>query len=567
MTKRCALYLRVSTEQQVDGNSLTTQKSLLLRHAKARGYAVADIYVDAGLSGMNMNRPELQRLIADAQRQRFDLVLAWKVDRVSRSVKDLLDLVAVLREHGVEFAAVDQQFDTSDPVGVLTLHILGSFAQFEREMLVERTKEGQMHRLHRQDWSCGPVPYGYRKENGCLVEVPEEAKVVRRMFEMFLQLKGRRVVALRLNDEGLRTRRGAFWTCATVTEILRNPVYTGANVYGRRRKNDFHLRDAQDWTVVDGMRDAMVAPDMFQTAQALIAASQEGLAEKRAPEAYSLKGRVRCGKCGSAMCGRSLHRNGKVYRYYRCNGNQHRGRLLCSGMSADADILEKAVMEKVRGLAWNSAPAQTDAQDASETETEERKETRRALDRVRERTARLFDLYELGQLDRALFQERMAGLSEERDRLAAALKASARRDGDRVMAESDTAVNGVVKIVVQGKSAEVHVVDGGALYVSLLPECDKSTFGGRLRSWRLREGLMQRDLAGILDVDVCSVRNWECDRTAPRGVVRRALHRLVGGHGSHEDGPDIPTLSALLSPSPARLRRRHNELETVAGVR
>ena len=157
MSKRCALYLRVSTEQQVDGNSLATQKTLLLRHAKERGYAVADFYVDAGLSGKNMNRPELQRLIQDAQRQRFDLVLVWKVDRVSRSMKDLLDLIAVLREHGVEFAAVDQQFDTTDPVGALTLHILGSFAQFEREMLVERTKEGHLHRLRRSDWSCGPV--------------------------------------------------------------------------------------------------------------------------------------------------------------------------------------------------------------------------------------------------------------------------------------------------------------------------------------------------------------------------------------------------------------------------
>jgi len=527
MTKRCALYLRVSTEQQVDGNSLSTQKALLLRHAKARGYVVADIYIDAGLSGMNMNRPELQRLMADAQRQRFDLVLVWKVDRISRSVKDLLDSVAVLREHGVEFAALDQQFDTSDPVGVLTLHILGSFAQFEREMLVERTKEGQMHRLRRQDWSCGPVPYGYLKVEGKLVEVPDEANVVRRMFEMFLKIKGRRAVALQLNAAGRRTRRGAFWTCSAVTEILRNPVYTGANVYGRRRKNDFHLRDAQDWTVVDGMRDALVAPETFHAAQSLIELGMEGLAEKRAPQTYSLKGMVRCGKCGSAMCGSSKYKDGKVYRYYRCNGNQHRGRLHCAGMSVCADLLEKAVIEKVRGLAQNPAPAQANAQDARDSETEERKETRRALDRLRERTARLFDLYELGQVDKALFQERMAGLSEERDRLTASLKASAKRDGARDVSESGMVAPGIGKVVVHGRRAQVHMANGMISEAGLIPPSDTTTFGGRLRAWRLRDGLMQKDVAGMFDVDVCSVRNWEAGRCAPRhGVQERLLSRL-----------------------------------------
>ncbi len=169
------LYLRVSTGSQAEGNSLTTQRRQLFRYARSRGYDVRDVYIDAGLSGKDTKRPELQRLLRDVQGGLFDAVLVWKVDRISRSMGDLLRLVGHFREHGVEFAAVEQDFDTSDPVGLLTLHVLGSFAQFERELLVERTREGHLRRLRQGDWSCGPVPFGYRKEDGRLVEVPDEA--------------------------------------------------------------------------------------------------------------------------------------------------------------------------------------------------------------------------------------------------------------------------------------------------------------------------------------------------------------------------------------------------------
>ncbi len=107
---RCALYLRVSTGQQVEGDSLKTQKRQLLRYASARGYEVADVYCDAGLSGKDMDRPDLQRLIRDAELRLFDVVVVWKVDRISRSLRDLLRLIETFREHGVEFAAVEQQW-------------------------------------------------------------------------------------------------------------------------------------------------------------------------------------------------------------------------------------------------------------------------------------------------------------------------------------------------------------------------------------------------------------------------------------------------------------------------
>ena len=268
--KRCALYIRVSTEHQANGYSLSTQKALLVRHARDKGYEVADIYREVGLSGKNTNRPELQRLLEDARHHRFDLVLVWKVDRISRNLKDLMGLIEELRDHGVEFAAADQQFDTTDPVGLLTLHVIGSFAQFERELIVERTREGHLHRLKQGDWSCGPVPFGYRKVDGKLMEVPEEAEVVRYIFELFLKLRNRGAVARQLNEEGSRTRRGCLWHRNTVTDILRNPVYAGANVYGRHKKGDTRVKPREEWTVVNGMREPMVDADVFEWVQKVI---------------------------------------------------------------------------------------------------------------------------------------------------------------------------------------------------------------------------------------------------------------------------------------------------------
>jgi len=278
---RCALYLRVSTGPQVEGNSLVTQKVLLIEYARSRGYSVVDVYTDAGFSGKNTDRPELKRLLADVKRRRIDIVLVWKVDRISRSMRDLLGLIATLRDHGVEFAAVDQQFDTSDPMGLLVLHVLGSFAQFEREILIERTKEGHLRRLQEGDWSCGPVPFGYRKENGKLIEVPEEAETVRLMFRLFLKVQNRGEVARELNRRGIQTRKGKRWDKNTVTYILRNPVYTGANVYGRHAKGDTRLKRRAKWIVVPGSRMAMVPEATFEAAREVMRASKDVIERQR----------------------------------------------------------------------------------------------------------------------------------------------------------------------------------------------------------------------------------------------------------------------------------------------
>jgi site-specific DNA recombinase len=340
-TKRCALYIRVSTLHQANGYSLDTQKALLVRHARDKGYEVVGIYRDVGLSAKNTNRPELQRLLADARARRFDLVLVWRIDRISRSLKDLKWLIDELHEHGVEFAAADQQFDTSDPAGLLTLHVLGSFAQFEREILVERIKESQVERLKMSDWSCGPVPFGYRKVDGKLVEEPDEAKVVRRMFETFLKRKSIRGIVTRLNEEGVRTRRGNLWSGFVVKQMLINPVYTGASVYGRHASGDTRIKPREEWTVLPGKHEAVVEQGVFDQVQGILESRPRGNAPQGPPVSYPLAGKLRCPKCGGPMFGSTRRKGGKVYRYYKCNTSRHKGRAACEGTSVRAEEAEQ----------------------------------------------------------------------------------------------------------------------------------------------------------------------------------------------------------------------------------
>ena len=340
ISKRCALYIRVSTLHQANGYSLETQKALLVRHARDKGYEVAGIYRDVGLSAKNTNRPELQRLLADARERRFDLVLVWRIDRISRSLRDLKWLIDELHEHGVEFAAADQQFDTSDPAGLLTLHVLGSFAQFEREILVERIKESQVERLKMSDWSCGPVPFGYGKVDGKLVEEPAEARVVKRMFEMFLKAKSIRGIVTRLNEEGVKTRRGNLWSGFVVKQILINPVYTGANVYGRHASGDTRIKPREEWTVLPGKHEPIVEPDVFEQVQGILESRPPNNVPQRSPAPYPLAGKLRCLKCGGPMHGSTKRKGTKVYRYYRCNRANHKGRAACAGTTVRADEFE-----------------------------------------------------------------------------------------------------------------------------------------------------------------------------------------------------------------------------------
>lgn len=190
---RCAIYTRKSTEEGLnqDFNSLDAQRDsgeAYVRSQTGEGWTLLpDQYDDGGFTGANMDRPALRRLLADVQAKKVDCIVVYKVDRLSRSIRDFGKIMEILEKHGAMFVSVTQQFNTTTSLGRLTLNILLSFAQFEREIISERTRDKQILARKRGKWTGGHLPLGYDLEDGRLVVNEEEASRVRQIFESYLE--------------------------------------------------------------------------------------------------------------------------------------------------------------------------------------------------------------------------------------------------------------------------------------------------------------------------------------------------------------------------------------------
>ena len=210
---RCAVYTRKSTEEGLDKdfNSLHAQREACeayIASQRSEGWAlIRDLYDDGGFSGGTLERPALKQLLADIDEGLVDNVIVYKIDRLSRSLMDFSKLVEVFDRHGVTFVSVTQSFNTTTSMGRLTLNILLSFAQFEREVIAERVRDKIRASRQKGMWMGGSVPLGYVVRDRKLIIYESNAAVVRSMFERFLKVGSATVLARELRAEGVLTTR------------------------------------------------------------------------------------------------------------------------------------------------------------------------------------------------------------------------------------------------------------------------------------------------------------------------------------------------------------------------
>jgi site-specific DNA recombinase len=234
---RCAVYTRKSSEEGLDQefNSLDAQRESCEAYAasqKAEGWIlVPDRYDDGGFSGGTLECPALQRLLRDIEGGRVDVVVVYKIDRLSRALMDFAKLVEVFDRHGVTFVSVTQAFNTTTSMGRLTLNILLSFAQFEREVIGERIREKFAASRARGMWMGGHPPLGYDVKDRKLVVNEAEAATVRMIFERFLTVGSAIVLARDLRAEGVTTKRGKPIDKGDLYKLLNNRVYLGEAVH------------------------------------------------------------------------------------------------------------------------------------------------------------------------------------------------------------------------------------------------------------------------------------------------------------------------------------------------
>ena len=231
--KRCAVYCRVSSNERLDQsfNSIDAQQEAGYAYIKSQSHegwiAVSEGYDDGGFSGGNLDRPALKRLMSDIEAKKIDIVIVYKIDRLTRSLADFAKLVEIFDQHNVSFVSVTQQFNTTSSMGRLTLNILLSFAQFEREVTSERIRDKFAASKAKGIWMGGAVPLGYFVKDRLLLVKEPEASLVRRIYDDFIERRSLSEMAKLYKKEGILTRLGKNFTPATLFQILRAPVFLG----------------------------------------------------------------------------------------------------------------------------------------------------------------------------------------------------------------------------------------------------------------------------------------------------------------------------------------------------
>ncbi len=348
---RCAIYTRKSTEEGLEQeyNTLDAQRDAAESYIKSQQHegweCLPERYDDGGYTGANTDRPALRRLLADIEAGKIDCVVVYKVDRLSRSLLDFTKIMETFERHKVSFVSVTQAFNTASSMGRLILNVLLSFAQFEREMISERTRDKIAAARRKGKWSGGMPVLGYDVVDTKLVVNSEEAERVREIFQTYLEHRSLLAVAKRLNARGWRTKR---WTTKKGTErggrpfdksslyqLLTNVVYVGKVRY----KDEVH----------EGEHEAIIDAKTFQDVQSMLRRNGRGGGRSpRNKHSALLRGILRCAACDCGMSHNYTTRRNRLYRYYVCMKAQKRGWNTCPSPSVPAGEIERFVVDEIK---------------------------------------------------------------------------------------------------------------------------------------------------------------------------------------------------------------------------
>ena len=252
---RAAGYVRVSQERNArTGYGLDAQEADVRRFTEYRALRLVEVYREEGASGYERERPELDRLIADAKAGKWDVAVFPSIDRVGRSVKDVIEIDRTLRGAGVDVVFVRESVDTTTAVGEFFTNVMASLAELEGQIMAERLSKGRRRKAAQGGYVGGWLPYGYRYVDDLVVTVPEEAEVLKRVFEARAAGTAYEEIAWRLTRDGIPTRRGGTWRVSTLRRMVANGFYTG--------------RIEVEGEAVTGKHEAVVSRELFRRAAA-----------------------------------------------------------------------------------------------------------------------------------------------------------------------------------------------------------------------------------------------------------------------------------------------------------
>lgn len=419
-----ALYVRVSSERQADEAhySIPEQIERLKAYCSAKGWNVYKIYTDGGQSGASIERPALASLIADASNKKFNMVLVYKLDRLSRRQKDTLYLIEdVFIKHDIDFTSVVENLDTSTPTGRAFIGLLSVFAQLEREQIQERMRMGKEGRAKAGKYHAGStVAIGYDYKDGSLQINEYEAMQVRKVFELRAQGYGNRQIESYMLEHGYKHkgRNGGtaayLWYASTVRRVLTNKIYIGLI----KHKDEYY----------QGEHEPIIDEELFYSIQPELQAASAKHSYSKGPNKYKslLGGILYCGNCGGKYAHgentpRNPERNAKIG-YYGCYSRSKRVKRMivdptCKNKNWRMVDLDNIVIEEIKKLKYTDGYIDTVRTEKAGDTAAQGDQILKRLSQIDSQISKLMDLYTLGTIDIEIIQSKLDPLTDEKSKL------------------------------------------------------------------------------------------------------------------------------------------------------
>lgn len=395
---RVGLYPRVSGHEQEDNYSIPEQIERMKKYCDAKDWMVYKIYTDSVYSGSNMDRPGLQEMIKDCERGNLDMVLVYKLDRLSRSQKDTLYLIEdVFEKNGVGFTSMTENFDTSSPFGKAILGVLAVFSQFEHSKIRERTMIGKDARAQEGKWHGSKwVPIGYDYD-GLLMPNEYETMQIREIADLFLNGTPLRTIASLVTEKGYRHKYGE-WEAKTIRRVLQNPVNIGM------------IKHRDKW--YKGIHEPILDQKTFDAIQKLMEDRREQFGSTK-PHQSLLGGILFCKNCG----GRYARQNMNGLYYYVCYSRSKKMKKMikdptCKNANYRMEVLEAAILDEIRKIAIDPYRISEVRENRPLTDfTEKTKSITSEIAKIDTQISKMMDLYALGTIDLDVISNKVSDLN------------------------------------------------------------------------------------------------------------------------------------------------------------
>jgi site-specific DNA recombinase len=442
MKIRVAIYTRVSTvEQAVAGYSIDEQEKLLRDYCDKEGMEIVKCYSDRGISGKDIkHRPALKELLDDAEEKKFDMVISWKINRISRKLSDVLKIVDIFDKNNISFKSYSEPFETSTPAGKMQFQMMALIGEFERGTIAQNVKMGMCAKAKAGEW-CGNIVLGYdivpigdaageKNKKTKLIINEKEAETVRIIFDETVNGKGYKAITSILNSENHKTKRGNFFSVGSIRDILTNPIYIGKIRYNVRQNwSEKRRRDINaNPILVEGVHEAIIDINIWEKVK-VIMESKKGKPARIYDGEYPLTGLLRCPKCGAGMVitrttNTLVDGTKRRIAYYACGNWKNKGISVCRSNSIRVEKANEYVFGKISELLSNEKMVKAIVNNVNKERVRKVNPTKKELEKLEKeleqldkKKNKLFDAYEEEILSNEEFKERKEMLNKRTQEL------------------------------------------------------------------------------------------------------------------------------------------------------